>query len=237
MLIQCTQCKKRHKLSDLMLDLLRAGSVKLQCPNCKNVFVFSGPTVANKDEADQETEGQYYTGKIGHTTHDGKREKLIEQFISLRTIVGFLGEKQQFGWWDTNFLSGTGLKYLEITFPRSVFSAAVTSVTGAAKRVHDSRIGKGHVYHLFRLPLPLEQQIHAHLQSYKPDKILSDIADRDSALNILKSMVNGDSKQAEGPTQAGTENDLYKPLSIKQMAKHYINAFEDSKEVYPYFVG
>lgn len=237
MLIQCTQCKKRHKLSDLKLDLLRAGSIKLQCPNCKNVFIFSGPTNVHKDEAGKGTDDQYNAGKIGHTTHDGKREKLIEQFISLRTIVGFLGEKHQFGWWDTNFLSGTGLKYLEITFPRSVFSAAITSVTEAAKRVHDNRIGKGHVYHLFRLPLPLEQQIHAHLQSYKSDKIISDIADRDSALKILKSMVNGDSKQAEGPAQVGTENDLYKPLSIKQMAKLYINAFENSKEVYPYFVG
>lgn len=237
MLIQCTQCKRRYKLSDLKLDLLQTGPTKLQCPNCRNVFIFSQTTTADKEEVVQDKQTQYHAIKADPAPQTGKREKLIEQFILLRTVVGFLGEKQQFGWWDTNFLSSTGLKYLEITFPRSVFSAAITSVTEAAKRVHDNRIGKGHVYHLFRLPLSLEQQIHSHLQSDKSDKILSDISDRKSALNVLKSVANGDSKQAEGPIQAGTENDLYKPLSIKQMAKHYIKAFEDSKEVFPYFVG
>jgi hypothetical protein len=44
---------------------------------------------------------------------------LTEHFIILRTLVGFLGEKPQFGWWDTNFLSKTSLQFLEITFPKS----------------------------------------------------------------------------------------------------------------------
>ena len=237
MLIQCIQCKRRFKLSDLKLDLLRASSAALQCPNCKNAFTFPGSATLDHRELINEKQGQYFSDKTDIASNDSKREKLIEQFILLRILVGFLGEKQQFGWWDTDFLSSTGIKFLEVTFPRSVFSAAITSVTKAAKRVHDIRIGRGHIFHLFRLPLPLEQQIYEHLRTYKTEVIMTDIANTNSALNTLKSMGNGVPHLAEGPTQAGIESDLYKAHPIKLMAKLYVNAFENSKEIYPYFVG
>ena len=64
-------------------------------------------------------------------------------FIKIRALVGYLGEKSQLNWWDTNFLSETGLQFLSINFPRSSFSAGVNSVSTAARRLHDERIGKG----------------------------------------------------------------------------------------------
>jgi len=77
--------------------------------------------------------------------------KIVADFVILRALVGYLGEKPQFGWWDTNFLSKTSLQFLEINFPRSYLSAGCVSVTQAAHRVHDQLIGKNGVFHLFRL--------------------------------------------------------------------------------------
>ena len=71
--------------------------------------------------------------------------RIVTNMTSLRTLVGFLGEKSQCNWWDTSFLSSTGLQFLEINFPRSAFAAGVSSVTEAAKRLHDEFIGKGNV--------------------------------------------------------------------------------------------
>jgi hypothetical protein len=64
---------------------------------------------------------------------------LIDKLLQLRVLVSYLGEKDQFNWWDTSFLGKTGQKFLEINFPRSAFSAGVHSVTEAAKQLHDRR--------------------------------------------------------------------------------------------------
>jgi hypothetical protein len=100
--------------------------------------------------------------------------ELIQKYITLRTLIGYLGEKSQYNWWDTNFLSPFGLQYLAINFPRSSFVAGMTSVSEAARRLHDSRIGKGGVYHLFRLPLAVEENLHIGLveKCQKLDKLL-----------------------------------------------------------------
>ena len=91
--------------------------------------------------------------------------ELIQRLIQLRALIGFLGERNQFNWWDTQFLGKTSFGYLELNFPRTTFSSALHSVTAAAKKVHDDRIGKGFVYHLFRLPFRYEQPIANYLHS------------------------------------------------------------------------
>jgi len=77
-----------------------------------------------------------------HKTMADKQSRLIADFALLRLLVGYLGEKPQFGLWDTNFLSKTSIQFLEITFPRSYLSAGCVSVSQAARRVHDQLIGK-----------------------------------------------------------------------------------------------
>ncbi len=112
---------------------------------------------------------------------------IILKLVKIRTLVAFLGEKDQYNWWDTSFLGETGLKYLKLNFPRSIFLAGVTSVTEAAKKLHDERIGKGMVYHLFRLPFNIEERIHAILRDMKEEDTIKMIEDRENALEILKS--------------------------------------------------
>lgn len=88
---------------------------------------------------------------------------MIDKLLHLRILVGYPGEKDQGNWWDTSFLNKTGQKFLEINFPRSAFAAAVHSVTEAAKQLHDRRIARGRVFHLFRLPATAEEKFHLQL--------------------------------------------------------------------------
>ena len=159
----------------------------------------------------------------------------IEDLITIRAIVGFLGEKSQFGWWDTNFLSETGLKFLNITFPRTAFSAGVNSVTEAARRLHDSRIGKGRVYHLFRMPEFVEQRIHENLPDFDASALLQLFKDKNTALEEIKNMTDSSLEASEGPVQIGNGRSLLKLSSLKKVAEHYAHAFENGKQTFPYF--
>ena len=88
------------------------------------------------------------------------REGRVRTLAELRILCAYLGEHAQFDWWPTAFFAPTGLKFLEYNFPRTIVSAAVHSVTHAAKQLHDQRIGTAGSYHLFRLPHDLEQDVH-----------------------------------------------------------------------------
>ena len=162
-------------------------------------------------------------------------KELAEKYIALRAIVGYLGEKSQFNWWDTNFLSPIGLQYLAINFPRSSFVAGVTSVSEAARRLHDSRIGKGGVYHLFRLPLSIEETLHNHLMGMDSSGLVPELKDRDTAISKLKSIIDSTIDASEGPVQIGTEKQIQKEFAIAELAKHYLDAFTNGKQVLPYF--
>ena len=160
MIIECSKCRKKYDLDKAQLS---KGAIKVRCPNCRHVWVikpeFRKESIATS--ASEVRQPYFQQPEVEWAT----QPKLlpVEDLIMLRALVGFLGEKPQFNWWDTNFLSETGLKFLGITFPRSSLAAGINSVTAAARRVHDGRIGKKGVYHLFRLPLGIEQIIHESL--------------------------------------------------------------------------
>ena len=162
-------------------------------------------------------------------------EMLIEKYIILRTLVGFLGEKSQFNWWDTNFLSPTGLQFLTINFPRTAVSAGVNSVTEAAKRLHDERIGKGGVYHLFRLPTSMEQNIHNQLLREGQEQVLPFLDSIDTAVAHLKSLVSNSVGAPEGPVQIGTVKNVQTGTAVQELAVHYHDAFRNQKRCFPYF--
>jgi hypothetical protein len=157
-------------------------------------------------------------------------ETVIKALIDLRWAVGYLGEKSQYNWWDTDFLSETGIEFLAINFPRSAFSAGVNSVTEAAKRLHDARIGKGGVYHLFRLPTQMEETIHKQLLPMPTATINS----REAAHEVLNRHASDTAGAPEGPVQVGTLKDLASGNAIKEFAMHYSDAFGRGKLCFPY---
>src|SRR4051794_27684384 len=91
---------------------------------------------------------------------------LIQQLITLRLLIGFLGEKKQRAWWDCSFLNSVGVRFLSETFPRTARAAALRSTTEAAKLNHDAAIGKLGAFHLFRFPTDLEDRVEAELDTF-----------------------------------------------------------------------
>lgn len=164
-----------------------------------------------------------------------KQSGLVADFALLRLLVGYLGEKPQFGWWDTNFLSKTSLQFLEINFPRSYLSAGCVSVTQAAQRVHDQFIGKNGVFHLFRQSQTEEQTLHEHLLRTDASGIISLIQDKESGLNQLRKFFKETVDAPAGPVQVGTIKKIFTGVGIEEMAKHYFDAFTKGKKTYPYF--
>jgi hypothetical protein len=163
--------------------------------------------------------------------------KLHKDFIKIRALIGYLGEKSQFNWWDTNFLSETGLQFLSINFPRSSFSAGVNSVTTAARRLHDERIGKGGVYHLFRLPSSVEETVHDELLQMDAAEIKGMISDKETALENIETMLSNRATVPEGPVQVGRLKNIMSNFAVSELAMHYYDAFKCGKQCFPYFTA
>ena len=162
-------------------------------------------------------------------------QRRIEQFAALRVLVAFLGEKDQFGWWDCSFLNATGRKFLAIDYPKSSLAAAANAATEAARRVHDARIGKGRVFHLFRLPHAMEQKLHRHLLEMDAGQAGAWLDSKDSALNQLEQMAANPGSTAAGPVQVGTSAALAAPATPGLLASLYLDAFRSNNRRMPYF--
>ena len=160
----------------------------------------------------------------------------IRTLAKLRCCVAFLGEKPNQNWWDSRYLDSTGQKFMENIFPKAAFAAAVEGASKSACGFHDERIGKGNVFHLFRLPISIEQSIHQFLLSEEIREFSQSITDQESAMQIIREMVDSSVDAPEGPVQVGTRKDLGTDFSIAEMAKHYLCAFESSQHTLPYFV-
>ena len=74
-------------------------------------------------------------------------ELSVVRIAALRLAVGLLGERDAAGWWTSAFLSPTSTSFLAPVFGGNTFQARYQGVLEAAKRVHDERIGVGHVFH------------------------------------------------------------------------------------------
>ncbi len=171
------------------------------------------------------------------SSHARAEGSVFAHLAQLRLLVGYLGEKDQSAWWDCRFLCTNGLRFLEINFPRTVLAAAITSVTAAARRLHDERIGKANVYHLFRLPAALEEGVHKSLPAGAPDDWVAVVADKDIAMQRLAEMAGETVDAPVGPVQVGTTKTLTTKSAVGELARHYLDAFTHDKVVLPYFSG
>jgi len=154
--------------------------------------------------------------------------------IRLRALVAYLGESDQFGWWDTSFLSRTGQRFLQRPFPRSSFAAGLHSVTVAARDMHDRSVGKGNVTHLFRLGYANERKIAEELRRYDADSLRNAFSSRDAAMNALDEMARA-VDPAQGAVRIGRVGDLLTRDGIGRIAGHYHAAFSSGDTTFPYF--
>ena len=159
--------------------------------------------------------------------------KIISQLLSLRKSVSFLGEKENFSWWQTNILNSVGLKFMQTNYPRTAHNAALDAVGMAATKEHDEKIGLGRVYHLFRLPHELEQSLHQ--LSMEQEKDISFPSSKDEAIEDLKSISNEILSVEPGPCQIGTKKTIRSSFGVQEIAKHYLSAFTTNVKCFPYF--
>lgn len=163
------------------------------------------------------------------------RRTVTLDFLKLRFLVGYLGEKSQFGWWQTSFISASSALFLAPAFPRTTLSAQYYGITEAARRIHDDHIGIGKVYHLFRLPEEIELDLHATLadgRTHLPPELL---ATREAALAELGRVASGSIAVPEGPVRIGEAKDILSSGAITALARHYAAAFSVGTRTYPYF--
>lgn len=163
-----------------------------------------------------------------------KTKSSLSSFLKLRILVGFLGERSQFGWWPTSFYDASGRLFLEPIFPKSQGLAQYHGVTEAARRLHDEHLSVG-TYHLFRLPEEMEQDLHDLMQ--EGGEVLSPATlygDAETALSVLVSMSGEMPKVGVGPVSTGNIADLHDHLG--DLAAVYSASFQSNTQSFPYLV-
>ena len=157
---------------------------------------------------------------------------VLSDILELRLCVGYLGEKQQGNWWTSLWLSSHASAFLSPIYGRRADAARLSGVIEAARRVHDSRIGIGRVFHLFRLPEALERQLHDASTGTVSLALPNSV---DDARTRLASIARNTDKLAEGPIRIGTPVDLLENEWTAAVAGRYHAAFRAGAMSFPYF--
>lgn len=160
--------------------------------------------------------------------------ELAKTIAELRVLVGYLGEKGQANWWGSEFFSPTAAAFLSPIFNRSLTLAQYQGVTAAATKVHDEAIGVGRIYHLFRLPIGLEQAAaeifsdESFVDSLKPS-----LANREAAMERLNEIGSKGQTATPGPISLGLmDDDLVGGL--QRAAGIYHSALVGGLQSFPY---
>lgn len=152
----------------------------------------------------------------------------------LRCLVGFLGEKNQANWWSSEFFGATASAFLAPIFNRSIFLAQYQGATAAAAKVHDDAIGVGRIYHLFRLPIELEQSAaDAFIEPAFVQAVQARLANRELALARLAELAEKAESALSGPVSLGNISQDFK-VKLHRAAGFYCSAFNSGIQTFPY---
>jgi hypothetical protein len=150
----------------------------------------------------------------------------INNLLLTRVAVAVLGEKN--GWWNTKFFSMSSKSFLDFVFPRSK-NIQYTVSFDAIRTIIDEKVGPNN-FHLFRLSINYEEQIHHQLGNSDFNEYLSPDKSRELLMNLSKNL---SVDEANGPKNIGNINDLDDDL-IQAFAAEYLKADEMNFETYPY---
>tara|TARA_B110000902_G_C14242367_1_gene562924 strand:+ start:415 stop:888 length:474 start_codon:yes stop_codon:yes gene_type:complete len=152
--------------------------------------------------------------------------ELIHNIIDLRAAVSFLGEKKT--WWNSKFHDSSSKDFLTYIFPKSKntqFSCSNIST----RNFTDNEVGANY-YHLFRLPMSVEELVNNNEKSM----IINSIESVENALQSLKELAaNLSSDGKGGPKNIGSVDQMDNEL-LQVFAAEYLNAFENNYQVHPY---
>lgn len=164
-------------------------------------------------------------------------KSIYELIAELKLLIGYLGEKNQFNWWESNFLGQSSSAFLAPTFPRTTLLAQYHGVCEAAQIVHDESVGIGHNFHLFRLPVSIERTLAKSVQELSNDSsLLTVLRTKESALKRLEELSNKNDAQS-GPVHVGAFSETELEQLVKNAAGIYLSAFEQNKKCFPFMRG
>jgi hypothetical protein len=157
------------------------------------------------------------------------KESYLSTLLQMRLLVGFLGERAQFGWWPTSFHEASSRLFLEPVFSKTSKLAQYHGVLEAARRIHDEHLSVGS-YHLFRMPEEIEQDLHSLVLSPLGEEIAGKLPQKkDEALEAIKHLCQSDMKVSI--------KDIDSPDALRAIAGAYASAFSRNARAYPYLVG
>lgn len=160
--------------------------------------------------------------------------KLIAE---LKLLIGYLGEKNQFNWWDSNFLGTSSGVFLIHPYPRTTLLAQYHGVSEAALLAHDESVGIGHNYHLFRLPVSIERSIASAVREMTLANSLGNaLSSKENALSRLTELAIKANAE-DGPVNIGNFDESCLEQLIRTSAGCYLSAFEQGKRSFPYMRG
>ena len=157
---------------------------------------------------------------------------LIRTIAELRLAIGYLGERDQFGWWQSSFFTRGSDAFLSPLFGRTQLLAQCNGVTRAASIIHDERIGVGKVYHLFRLPEDIEMNIYNTFQNMREPLMVFRTG---NVMSFLKEFALQPGQVSSGPTRVGDTKSIFELYSWKVVSGLYLNAIDNKVETFPYF--
>ena len=153
------------------------------------------------------------------------KKKLLEQISQLRIAAGYMMEKQ--GWWNTSFFSETAKDFLSYPFPKSI-NGNTAFYLEPIRYLVDEEVGVNY-YHLYRLPVEIEEQLHKSKISEEKS-----IESEEAALEVLQQLSEGLTvDKSQGPVNIGVSDNLNRD-TIQTFAAHYYNAFTNNHKVHPY---
>lgn len=159
---------------------------------------------------------------------------IAKKIAELRVLIGYLGEKGQANWWGSEFFSTTAAAFLAPVFNRSLFLAQYQGATAAAAKVHDETIGVGHIYHLFRLPIGLEQASADALNDTAfVQTVKARLVNRELAMARLAKLAEKAESASPGPISLGQmSQDLNAELRLASGL--YCAALTSGIQTFPY---
>lgn len=155
----------------------------------------------------------------------------------LRVCVGFLGQGDQYAWWPSLFFSSSSSAFLDPVFCKTSLLTRYYGTKEAATLVHDRHIGIGKgVFHLFRQPEKVERDLHLLLGDNSiADEVQVLVADRDTAMCFMEELAMKAENGQVGPVRVGDTREMDREESWKLFAWYYLNAFQNSTRIFPYF--
>jgi len=165
----------------------------------------------------------------------------LHTIAQLRILVAYLGERTQHNWWSSVFFGAASPSFLNPVFVRTTFLAQYHGAQQAANLVHDEFIGiGGRVFHLFRLPEAMEQELHDYLSDPElTERLKIVITSPDRALQALLELA-GDTAEVKpetGPLHIGATEQISQRNLWHKAARYYYAAFVQGTRTYPYLAS